>query len=376
MTGEAGSTELADVAVIGGGVVGASIGYGLARRGLRVAVWDEGDTALRASRGNGGLVWVQGKGLGMPDYTRLSLRSALLWPELAADLKQDTGIDVAYERRGGLQCCLSREEADERADAVAGMTADCSEDGLDIRMLEHNELKSMLPDVGPDVVAASYCPQDGAASPIRLLQALHAGIAARGSTLSYGSPAWAIEKHGDGYVIRRDEDTLTAGQVVIAAGLGSRALAGMVDIDLPIRPQKGQAIITERVGGRQEVFVIKARQTNDGHFILGASVEEDVDDLRTNFEFVGQSIARSLRILPFLRHVRLLRAWAAYRIMTPDSFPIYTESATLPGVHVAVCHSGITLSALHALEFPDVITGHAGPDRLAPFSIDRFKEAA
>lgn len=376
MTSRVGNAGTVDVVVIGGGVVGASIGYGLTRRGVRVAVLDEGDTAMRASRGNGGLVWVQGKGLGKPDYTRLSLRSALLWSKLAADLEQDTGIDVFYEQRGGMQCCLSRKEADARADAVARMNADCNEDGLNIRMLERNEVKSMLPEVGPDVIAASYCPEDGAVSPIRLLRALHAGIAVHGSTVSSGSSVYAIEKHGGGYVVRRNEGTLIAGKVVIAAGLGSRSLASLVDIDLPIRPQKGQAIITERVDGRQQVFVIKARQTNDGHYILGASIEEGALDLTTNFEYVGQSIARSLRILPFLRNARLLRVWAAYRIMTPDSYPIYTESKTFPGVHVAVCHSGITLGALHALEFPGVMTGCAGPGRLAPFSLDRFKEAA
>jgi glycine/D-amino acid oxidase-like deaminating enzyme len=57
-----------DVAVIGGGLVGSAIAWGLARAGQRVAVLDEGDVALRASRGNFALVWVQSKGLGMPAY--------------------------------------------------------------------------------------------------------------------------------------------------------------------------------------------------------------------------------------------------------------------------------------------------------------------
>ena len=60
--------EEPDVAVVGGGVVGASIAWGLARKGTRVAVLDEGDTAFRASRGNFALVWVQSKGLGMAEY--------------------------------------------------------------------------------------------------------------------------------------------------------------------------------------------------------------------------------------------------------------------------------------------------------------------
>ena len=57
-----------DVAVVGGGLVGSSVAFGLARQGQRVVVLDEGDVAFRASRGNFALVWVQSKGLGMPAY--------------------------------------------------------------------------------------------------------------------------------------------------------------------------------------------------------------------------------------------------------------------------------------------------------------------
>ena len=72
-----------DAIVIGGGLVGSAIAYGLAREGLRVALVDEGDVAYRASRGNFGLVWVQSKGDGAPHYQRWTRRSADQWPALA-----------------------------------------------------------------------------------------------------------------------------------------------------------------------------------------------------------------------------------------------------------------------------------------------------
>src|SRR5713226_8352053 len=83
-----------DAIVIGGGLVGMAIGYGLARAGLAVALVDEGDVAYRASRGNFGLVWVQTKGLGAPHYQRWTRRSAEEWPSLASELQQRTRIDV------------------------------------------------------------------------------------------------------------------------------------------------------------------------------------------------------------------------------------------------------------------------------------------
>jgi len=80
-----------DAIVIGGGLVGAAIGYGLVRDSLRVAIVDEGDIAFRASRGNFGLVWVQSKGLGAPHYQRWTRLSAEEWPALAQELGARTG---------------------------------------------------------------------------------------------------------------------------------------------------------------------------------------------------------------------------------------------------------------------------------------------
>src|SRR6266404_6386984 len=95
-----------DAIVIGGGLVGTAIGYGLARAGLGVALVDEGDVAYRASRGNFGLVWVQSKGLGAPHYQRWTRRSAEEWALLAAELGDRTGIAVGLQQPGGLQLCF------------------------------------------------------------------------------------------------------------------------------------------------------------------------------------------------------------------------------------------------------------------------------
>src|SRR4051812_20486759 len=102
--------EKFDVAVIGGGLVGSAIAYGLARDGARIVILDEGDIAHRASRGNFGLVWVQGKGMGLPAYSSWTQLSARLWPRFAAMLHEDTGIDVALEQPGGVQVCVSERE--------------------------------------------------------------------------------------------------------------------------------------------------------------------------------------------------------------------------------------------------------------------------
>ncbi len=91
-----------DVAIVGGGLVGAALAYGLRELGRRLAVLDEGDVAYRAARGNFGLIWVQGKGFGMPSYGAWTQRSAREWPAFAADIASATGIDVALAAGGRL----------------------------------------------------------------------------------------------------------------------------------------------------------------------------------------------------------------------------------------------------------------------------------
>ena len=98
-----------DAIVIGGGLVGTAIGYGLADAGLRTVILDEGDIAYRASRGNFGLVWVQSKGRGAPHYQRWTRRSAREWPLLAAELERRAGIALGLSQQGGLQLCLGEE---------------------------------------------------------------------------------------------------------------------------------------------------------------------------------------------------------------------------------------------------------------------------
>src|SRR5438552_12216327 len=99
-----------DAIVIGGGLVGSAIAYGLARAGLQAALLDEGDVAFRASRGNFGLVWVQSKGDGAPHYQRWTRQSADEWPALAAELLSGTGIAVGHQRSGGVHLCLDEAE--------------------------------------------------------------------------------------------------------------------------------------------------------------------------------------------------------------------------------------------------------------------------
>ena len=110
-----------DVIVIGGGLVGTAVAYGLGQLGKSVTVLDEGDDAFRASRGNFGLIWVHGKGRGVPHYARWTRESARLWPALAARLQGETGIDVQARQNGAFNLCFSEAELEARSERLAAV---------------------------------------------------------------------------------------------------------------------------------------------------------------------------------------------------------------------------------------------------------------
>lgn len=359
--------------VIGGGLVGTAIAYGLARQGVDVAVFDEGDVAFRASRANFGLVWVQSKGLGMPAYAAWTLRSAARWPTLAAELIERTGIDPQLQQPGGLHILLSDDEAARRRAFLEKLHAQPDFPRYPYWMLDRHEVRELYPDVGPDVVGASFTEQDGHANPLRLLRALHAALDGMGAAYR---PHQAVERieplAPHGFAIHANGMRHTCERIVLAAGLGNARLAPMVALDMPVRPQRGEIIVLERMKSFLRHPMLSLRQTGEGTVMIAEAKEEAGFDKRTDLGVLGALARRAVRTFPALAEARAVRTWGALRILSPDGFPIYTQSGRYPGAFAATCHSGVTLAGAHALELAPQLAAGALDARMAAFSAARF----
>ncbi|MEI8634006.1 FAD-dependent oxidoreductase [Vibrio sp. PP-XX7] len=156
--------------VIGGGVVGCAIAYGLLKQGYEATVLDGGDSEYRASRGNFGLVWLSCKGLDAPHYAAWTRCSVGLWRELANDLKQMTGIDVHLEQNGGYDFYFSQTEMYNRAAQYEQLRAALNSDHP-YEIWDRARLLEEEPEIGPDVVGAIYGAEDGHVNPLQLLKA-------------------------------------------------------------------------------------------------------------------------------------------------------------------------------------------------------------
>ncbi len=362
-----------DAIVIGGGLVGAAIAYGLRPHVGTLAVLDEDDIALRASRGNFGLIWVQSKGMGMPAYSRWTVASQQLWPELARRLMAQTGVDLHLEQRGGLNILLSDEEVQARIAFMQKLHAQPGMPAYEYRMLDRHETAALMPGIGPDVRGASWTAHDGIVNPLKLLRALHIAFQRQDIDYRPHHPVSRITATDAGFALETPQGTLHAGKIVLACGLGNQALGEQVGIHVPVRPQRGQILVLERTRRLLDLPLVSLRQMDEGTWLVGDSQEEmGYDDRMTSLPVMATLADRAVRTLPALREVRLVRAWAALRVLSRDGFPVYAQSARHPGAFAATCHSGVTLAAAHALQLAPMIAQGRIDDTLADFSSRRF----
>lgn len=365
-----------DVAVIGGGLLGASIGWGLGRLGRRVAVLDEGDVAQRASRANFGLAWVQSKGLGLPAYIGWTLRAADAWPRLAQELLAETGIDVAYRRPGGFHLALSEGELARRVEMFARLHAQPGAVDTQVETLDPAALRNALPGIGPQVVGGTYCPHDGHLNPLRFLRALHAGLALHGVDHRPDHRVGAIAQAGAEFRLTTAQGEIRAQRVALAAGNANRTLAPLVGLDAPMTPNRGQILVTERTTPFLRHPLTTLRQTDEGTVMIGDSKEDALDDAVQSAGVASAMADRARRMFPALGRLNVVRGWSGIRVMTQDGFPIYEESKSHPGAFLACCHSGVTLAPNHAYDLAAMIAaGALDPAQTGAFSADRFRAA-
>jgi glycine/D-amino acid oxidase-like deaminating enzyme len=178
------------------------------------------------------------------------------------------------------------------------------------------------------------------------------------------------------FTVNAGGETVTAPKLVLSAGLGSTVLAPQLGLDIPLRPQRGQLLVTERVRPMMSLHMGRIRQTAEGGFMLGTSNEDAGYDVGTTTGALGAVARRAVDTLPFLTRLRVVRAWAGLRIMSPDDYPIYDQSSQFPGAFAVTCHSGVTLAAVHAHKVARHIIAGQIPAELACFSSRRFNVQA
>ncbi|MFK7751392.1 MAG: NAD(P)/FAD-dependent oxidoreductase [Sedimentitalea sp.] len=365
----------ADFAVIGAGVVGACIAYGLLKRGHSVIVLDGAKSDPRASGANFGLVWVQGKGTGIPAYQRLSRASADRWNSFASEL--ETLVDgatgaLALEQNGGLSFTFGEDGFEARKQKLNRLHNERGADGDDHEMIDRAQLQHLMPDfqLGPDVSGASFCGRDGCVNSLKLHMLLLRAIEKLGGQIWFEATVRAIQNtNGTGWILDTEKGQVSTAHAIAAAGLGTKDMAAQLGLTVPVRPQRGQILVGQRMPKIMTLPASTLRQTADGTFLFGATEEEVGVDLSTSLWGARELAQHAAKISPALRNTNILRHWSGLRVMTPDGAPIYDFAKT---ASAAACHSGITLAPIHSDVFVEHVLGDTAPSTLDAFHPGRF----
>lgn len=338
-----------DVLVIGAGVIGSAVACGIQRKGHTVTLVDDGGKAFRASVGNFGLVWVQGKGQGARCYAEWCREASEKFPAFAAKLQEQTGVDLAFRKPGGLVLCHGEQEYQKRARILERLTSESRHGSYDCELLDRKAVQDMLPNLalGPGITGGSYSPHDGYVNPLSLLRALQISFSQEGGRFRPGTAVIDISPGKKRFLVTTSQGRFAADKIVLAAGNGLPRLAAKVGMTIRVHPEQGQLMVTERVKPVLPMPLSGIQQTADGSFMVGLSNRDVGFNTETDPAILKQMASRVINAFPALTALRVVRCWSSLRILTADGLPVYQESQACPGAYVVTTHSGVTLAPLH-----------------------------
>ena len=367
-------TKHSDFLVVGAGLIGSAVACGLLRRNHSVTLLDEGGEALRASLGNFGLVWVQGKGQGARHYAEWCHEASEVFPEYARQLQDETGVELAYRKPGGLTLCHGEAEYQKRTQVLERLKNESRHGVYDCSMLSRQEVQKMLPTLtlGPGITGGSYSPHDGYLNPLALLKALHTSFTLGGGAFCSGTAATNIRYENGRFLISTQKGEFSTEKIVLAAGHGIARLAAMVGMQVDVHPEQGQLMVTERTRPVLSMPISGIQQTAEGSFIVGLSNREVGFNTDTDTRLLKQMAQRVVNAFPILANLRIVRSWSSLRVLSADGLPIYQQSESCPGAYAITSHSGVTLAPLHQTHIADWIVDGVQPDEFENFSTRRF----
>jgi glycine oxidase len=362
-------TTTADIVIVGGGVIGLTTAFMLAREGANVHVLDKSDFGQEASWAGAGILPPASVEHARHPFDQLRARSRLLLPDLLADLLQRTGIDSGFVRCGGLELAGAGEVADEKEWRGAG---------IDCRYLDAAEASRREPALAPDLLGAWYLPGLAQVRNPRLLKALVAGCNSCGVRMTPCCPVQRFEVRGQRVVGLHTANGLAAGnRFLIAAGAWSGGLLEPLGWQPGIRPIRGQIVLLHTPAlPFRHVLMWGPRYLvprPDGRVLAGSTEEDAGFDKRTTAQAVQELLALACRLVPALGHATVERCWAGLRPGSPDGMPFLGPVPGFDNLFVAAGHfrAGIQLSAGTALAMKELLLGQPVTQALEAFRLDR-----
>jgi glycine oxidase len=363
-----------DVIIIGGGVIGLSIAYALAREGVQATVLDRRELGREASWAGAGLIPPYTERLTLHPTADLRSWSAVLYPEWSAALREETGIDNGYRRTGGVDVAWTPEEDQ----MLRGAAGHWRVEGIVFERLAPDDFRRVEPALNPAVRTVYFLPDRAQVRNPRHLRALIAALTQRGANLRPGLAALGFKTVADRVTaVETEVGPLPCDCVIVAAGAWSAALLEGVGLRVPTPPLKGQIVLLksdrpllQRIVEHGKNYLVPR---DDGRVLAGATEEDAGFDTRNTSAGVRELIDEAIRLCPVLAEAEVERAWAGLRPGSIDTKPYLGFAPGFRNLIVATGHkrAGLQLSPVTAEVIADLVLGRPPRIDLSAFRIDR-----
>jgi sarcosine oxidase subunit beta len=338
------STVMADVVIVGGGIMGASAAFFLRKRGMSVILIERGLIGQQASGVNFGNV----RRMGRPVVQLpLANRSRAIWLKF----KELFGEDAELLLNGHLRLGLTPAH-EER---MAKYAHDARDFGLDMQMMSEKMLRERFAYLGPEMTSGCYAPHDGHANPRLAAPIIGRAALREGAQVFENTDIVSVEKEGGEFrVAAADGRIFRAPVALITAGAWGNRISTSFGEPVPMIVKGPQMAVTEPVpyairptiGALTDVpeQLVYLRQVARGNIVLGGGGHEqiDLDNPRAyvNPRRTLSKLAQAPRLIPALRHLSIIRVWSGIEGYMQDNEPAMGPSARVSGLYYAFGFSG------------------------------------
>jgi sarcosine oxidase subunit beta len=363
----------ADAIIIGGGIIGCATGYYLTKKGLKVHLFEK-DYLSAGSTGRciGGIR--------QQFSTELSIRVAMESMKKFTIMADELGQDVEFHQGGYLFLAHSNDKKDTYLQLIQLQ----QKMGLDVEYVGVSEIEKLVPEIDTtDLLGGAYCSHDAQANPFLVVDGYAKCIREKGDVFPYKEIIRInIENSKVTSVRTIDNETYYAPIIVNAAGPFARDVAKLVNIDIPIYPERHEAMITEQMERFFDMMIVDYR--SDGCYfnqkwgkgsIIGCYTPiPNVPglDIKVSFKFAKEMGRRMARLIPKLKNIKIIRQWSGSYEMTPDGNPI-VDKTDIDGLWIVggMCGHGFMLGPEIGWIAAEYITEGNTPYDISTFALKR-----
>lgn len=381
----------AEVAIIGGGIVGCAIAYYLSKAGLDCVLIEKGDIAGGTSSRCDGNITIVDKDPGFDSMMSMASQ------KLMAELVQELDRPFEYRALGSILVCDNEVEME----AAKKWVEIQNNAGLKFKLLDRSDIRQESPYFADDIPGGLECETDSLINPYLFCYALIEKAEQYGLKVYTGAEVTFVSQNTD-FIIETTEGTFTAEKVVNAAGVWAPFIGQMLNIEIPIKPRKGHIM----VGARQKPVMMRNvmefgylmnkfqreriadpetlkhgvalvfEPTENQNFLLGSSRQFVGFDAQVDINVIKTMARRALRFFPQLDDFTIIRTYTGFRPWTEDHLPIVSAVEEVPGFYIAAGHEGdgISLAAITGKLIEELITEKEPTIPIEPLRYDRFKK--